>query len=155
MRLKEKAVDVVEKDTDKYDESLRLSYNHANRMLIHLKNIIDNYERLENPDDITLEVYRDSIIKKYEMLEDLLWKLLSKYFKSTGLNLNNPRSCYKQAFKEGLLVDVEVWDEILLSRNAASHVYNEEDYEKIKDNIVQKYVQAMEDFLHEFRERVF
>jgi nucleotidyltransferase substrate binding protein (TIGR01987 family) len=142
------------KDTDKYDESLRLSYNHATRMFLHLKNIVDNYKKIENPEDITIEVYRDSIIKKYEMLEDLLWKLLSKYFKSTGLNLNNPRSCYKQAFKEGLLVDIEIWDEILSSRNTTSHVYNEEDYEKIKKNIVQKYIQAIEEFLHEFGKRV-
>jgi nucleotidyltransferase substrate binding protein (TIGR01987 family) len=146
--------DVMMKNTDKYDESLRLSYNHATRMFMHLKNIVNNYKKLENPEDITIEVYRDSIIKKYEMLEDLLWKLLSKYFKSTGLNLNNPRSCYKQAFKEGLLADIEIWDEILSSRNATSHVYNEEDYEKIKENIVQKYIQAMEDFLHEFGKRV-
>lgn len=142
------------KDTDKYDESIRLSYNHATRMFLHLKNIVYKFDKIEKPDDITVEVYRDSIIKKYEMLEDLLWKLLSKYFKSTGLNLNNPRSCYQQAFKEGLLDDIEVWDEILTSRNVTSHVYNEEDYEKIKKNIVQKYIQAIEEFLSEFEKRV-
>ncbi|MDC3415268.1 hypothetical protein NC797_18035 [Aquibacillus sp. 3ASR75-11] len=73
--------------TDKYNESLRLSYNHATRMFMHLKNVVDNFTNLKNPEDITIEVYRDSIVKKYEMLEDILWKLLSKYFKSTGLNL--------------------------------------------------------------------
>lgn len=45
-------------------------------MLIHLKNIRDNFNKLDNPDEITIEVYRDSIIKKYETLEDLTWKLL-------------------------------------------------------------------------------
>jgi hypothetical protein len=67
---------------------------------------------------------------------------VSKYFKSTGLNLNNPRSCYKQAFKEGPLADIEVWDEILSSRNATSHVYNEEDYEKNKKNIIERVQKA-------------
>ena len=36
------------------------------------KNIKNNYENLKDADEITLEVYRDSIIKKYETLEDLL-----------------------------------------------------------------------------------
>ena len=63
---------------DKYDESIRLSYNYAYRMLTHLKNIKNKYETLDNIDDITKEVYRDSIIKKYETLEDLIWKLLSE-----------------------------------------------------------------------------
>lgn len=86
---------------DKYTESIQLTYQHVASMLLHLRNIRDKYNSITSPDDITREVYRDSIIKKYEMLEDLTWKLLSKIFKSTGLDINNPRSCYKQAFKEG------------------------------------------------------
>ncbi|GAB6169579.1 hypothetical protein JCM1393_20390 [Clostridium carnis] len=56
---------------DKYDESINLTYNYTYRMLMHLKNISDNYKKLENADEIILEDYRESIIKKYETLEDL------------------------------------------------------------------------------------
>ncbi len=91
---------------DKYEESIKLTYNYAYRMLVHLKKIIDNYNSIKDLDDITMEVYRDSIIKKYETLEDLTWKLLSKIFKDSGLEINNPRECYKQAFKEGLINEV-------------------------------------------------
>ncbi|MBP2078310.1 hypothetical protein [Oceanobacillus polygoni] len=56
---------------DKYDESIKLSYEHSFRMLLHLKNIISTLESMDEPDELTKEVYRDSIIKKYEMLEDL------------------------------------------------------------------------------------
>lgn len=107
---------------DKYDESIKLTYNHTYRILMHLKNIIENYTKLENADEITLEVYRDSIIKKYETLEDLTWKLLSKIFKADGLEINNPRECYEHAFKEGLIVDVIVWNDILLARNSTAHI---------------------------------
>ena len=139
---------------DKYDESIRLSYNYAYRMLIHLKNIKDKYENLENLDDITKEVYRDSIIKKYETLEDLIWKLLSKIFKDSGLDINNPRGCYKQAFKEGLIDDIDVWNNILLSRNATAHIYCESDYEEIKVNILKKYIYAMEKLLQKLASEV-
>lgn len=139
---------------DKYDESIKLTYNYTYRMLVHLKNIKDNYEHLENPDEITKEVYRDSIIKKYETLEDLCWKLLSKIFKASGLEINNPRGCYKQAFKEGLIEDIDVWNNILLSRNATSHIYDEFDYEKIKDTIVKEYIDAIEDLLDNISKKV-
>ena len=139
---------------DKYDESIRLSYNYAYRMLIHLKNIKDKYEKLENLDDITKEVYRDSIIKKYETLEDLIWKLLSKIFKASGLDINNPRGCYKQAFKEGFIDDIDVWNNILLSRNATAHIYSESDYEEIKENILKEYIDAMEKLLQKLASEV-
>ncbi|MFT5875268.1 MAG: nucleotidyltransferase substrate binding protein (TIGR01987 family) [Clostridium sp.] len=132
---------------DKYDESIKLTYNYVHKMLVHLKNIIDNFNNIKNPDDITMEVYRDSIIKKYEMLEDLTWKLLSKIFKSSGLEINNPRGCYKQAFKEGLINDIEIWNDILLSRNSTFHIYDEQDYEKIKNKIISYYTSAIEDLL--------
>ena len=132
----------------KYDESINLTYNYTYRMLTHLKNIRDNYLKLENADDITLEVYRDSIIKKYETLEDLVWKLLSKIFKADGLEINNPRGCYKQAFKEGLIEDMVIWNDILLARNSTAHIYDEDDYEAIKNDIIERYLGAIENLLN-------
>ncbi len=120
---------------DKYNESITLTYNYTFRMLIHLKNIRDNFNNMDDPDEITKEVYRDSIIKKYETLEDLTWKLLS-------------RGCYKQAFKEGLIDDIDVWNDILLSRNSTSHIYDEKDYEEIKNKIINQYIDAIERLLN-------
>lgn len=139
---------------DKYNESIKLTYNHTYRMLVHLKNIIYNFNRLEAADDITIEVYRDSIIKKYETLEDLTWKLLSKLFKASGLEINNPRGCYKQAFKEGLINNIEVWNDILLSRNSTAHIYDEKDYEEIKNKIVTEYIYAIEKLLNNISKEV-
>lgn len=138
---------------DKYNESINLTYNYTYRMLMHLKNIRDNLNKLDNPDEITREVYRDSIIKKYETLEYLTWKLLSKIFKASGLEINNPRGCYKQAFKEGLIDDIDVWNDILLSRNATAHIYDEADYEKIKNKIVKEYIDAIENLLGNISEK--
>ncbi len=133
---------------DKYNESITLTYNYTFRMLIHLKNIRDNFNNMDDPDEITKEVYRDSIIKKYETLEDLTWKLLSKIFKASGLEINNPRGCYKQAFKERLIDDIDVWNDILLSRNSTSHIYDEKDYEEIKNKIINQYIDAIERLLN-------
>jgi len=139
---------------DKYYESIKLTYNYAYRMLVHLKNITDNFNKMEKPDEITIEVYRDSIIKKYETLEDLTWKLLSKIFKASGLEINNPRGCYKQALKEGIINDIEIWNDILLSRNAKAHIYDEQDYEEIKNKIVNDYIYAIEKLLSNISKQV-
>lgn len=133
---------------DKYDESIKPTYNYTYKILMRLKNIIENYRRLENADEITLEVYRDSIIKKYETLEYLTWKLLSKIFKADGVDINNPRGCYKHAFKEGLIEDIIVWNDILLARNSTANIYNEDDYEEIKNNIIERYIDAIEELLN-------
>lgn len=140
--------------SNKYNESIQLSYQHSIQILIHLKNIIASLEKMEDPDDLTKEVYRESIVKKHETLEDLSWKLLSKVFKSTGLDLNNPRSCYKQAFKEGLIDDIDIWNEILASRNTTAHIYSEEDYEDIKNRIINNYVDEIEKLLLKLKERM-
>lgn len=139
---------------DKYEESIKLTYNYVYRILVHLKNISDNYKKIQNPDDITKEVYRDSIIKKYEMLEDLTWKLLSKIFKDRGLEINSPKGCYRQAFKEGWIEDIEIWNEILISRNTTAHIYNEHDYEEIKNRILDSYIEAIDELLFKISKEV-
>ncbi|MEK5324535.1 nucleotidyltransferase substrate binding protein (TIGR01987 family) [Anoxybacillus vitaminiphilus] len=139
---------------DKYKESIMLSYQYAFRLLLHLKNVISASQQITNEDELMKEVYRDSIVKKYEILEDQLWKLLSKIFKSSGLELNSPRACYRQAFKEGWIENIDVWNDMLSSRNATAHVYNEEDYERIKNKIVNEYVHQIEALLQKIKEEV-
>ncbi|KPD01208.1 MULTISPECIES: hypothetical protein [Geobacillus] len=51
-------------------ESIVLSYQHAFRLLLHLKNVIAASEQVAEEDELLREVYRDSIVKKYEILED-------------------------------------------------------------------------------------
>ena len=43
---------------NKYEEAVKLSYESAVRMLMHLRNIRDNFMAIKNPDEITQEVYR-------------------------------------------------------------------------------------------------
>jgi nucleotidyltransferase substrate binding protein (TIGR01987 family) len=71
-----------------------------------------------------------------------------------GLDINNPRGCYKQAFKEGWIKDIVVWDEILLSRNSTAHIYDEKDYEMIKDKIVNCYIGAIEELMEQIAQYI-
>jgi len=144
----------VSHSLENYKESIVLSYQYAFRLLLHLKNVIAASKQVPAEDELMKEVYRDSIVKKYEILEDQLWKLLSKIFKASGLELHSPRACYRQAFKEGWIEHIDIWNDMLSSRNATAHVYNEEDYEQIKQKIVDEYVQPIEALLQKIKEEV-
>jgi hypothetical protein len=37
---------------DKYDESIKLTYNYTYRMLVHLKDITENFNKFDNPDEM-------------------------------------------------------------------------------------------------------
>ncbi|MBA2879259.1 hypothetical protein HNR63_002331 [Anoxybacillus kamchatkensis] len=100
---------------ENYKESIVLSYQYAFRLLLHLKNVIAASKQIPAEDGLMKEVYRDSIVKKYEILEDQLWKLLSKIFKASGLELHSPRACYRQAFKEGWIEHIDIWNDMLSS----------------------------------------
>ncbi|WP_231578683.1 hypothetical protein [Geobacillus kaustophilus] len=47
-------------------ESIVLSYPHAFRLLLHLQNVIAASKQVSAEDELLKEVYRDSIVKKYE-----------------------------------------------------------------------------------------
>lgn len=83
-----------------------------------------------------------------------MWKLLSKIFKSWGLELNNPRACYRQAFKEGWIEHIDTWNDIVSSRNATVHVYNEDGYEEMKTKIITQYVGEIEKLLENIKKEV-
>ncbi|GAB6169580.1 hypothetical protein JCM1393_20400 [Clostridium carnis] len=74
--------------------------------------------------------------------------MLSKIFKADGLEINSPRGCYKQAFKDGLIEDMIIWNDILFVRNSTAHIYDESDYEAIKNDIIEKYIVAIENLLN-------
>ncbi len=40
-----------------------------------------------------------------------------------------------------------VWNNILLARNSTAHIYDETDYEAIKNDILNKYMDAIESLL--------
>ena len=70
------------------------------------------------------------------------------------IDINNPRGCYKQAFKEGWIKGIVVWDEILLSRNSTAHIYDEQDYEMIKGKIINVYTRAIEELLEQIAQHI-
>ena len=117
----------------------------------NLKIIIDAYEK--EKDRIIKDGLRDSIIQRFEFVTELSWKLMKKYLdENLVIEVYSPRSVIKESYKQDLIENGEIWLDILEDRNLTSHTYDENTANRIKDNIVNKYVIEFEKFIKKIKE---
>lgn len=117
----------------------------------NLKIIIEAYEK--EKDKIIKDGLRDSIIQRFEFVTELSWKLMKKYLdENLVLEVYSPRSVIKESYKQDLIENGELWLDILEDRNLTSHTYDENIANRIKDNIVNKYVLEFEKFIKRIKE---
>lgn len=117
----------------------------------NLKIIIEAYEK--EKDKIIKDGLRDSIIQRFEFVTELSWKLMKKYLdENLVLEVYSPRSVIKESYKQDLIENGELWLDILEDRNLTLHTYDENTANRIKDNIVNKYVLEFEKFIKRIKE---
>jgi nucleotidyltransferase substrate binding protein (TIGR01987 family) len=81
------------------------------------------------------DIYLDLVVKRFEFTFDLSWKAIKRYLDFTGIGCVNPRSCFKEAFAQGLISEEETWLDMIEMRNLSSHVYDEEEIKGILDKL--------------------
>lgn len=104
------------------------------------------YSRLKEAINIKKEsdIKRDAVIKRFEFSYELLWKTYKKIARLQKLDYFNPKACFQFAFKSGLIEDEELFLEIIDARNKTTHVYSEEEAEKIYNFIKEKVINAFD-----------
>lgn len=101
------------------------------------------------------ELLRDGIIQRFEFTFELAWKTLKEVFEEEGLiGLNSPKTVLKEAFSAGIIEDEKLWINMLLDRNATSHLYSENSAKEISMNIKQKYTKALEELKNKIIARI-
>lgn len=88
------------------------------------------------------DIIIDGTIQRYEFTFELSWKLLKDYLEYNGIieNTGSPREVIKQAFQSNIIDNGEIWIQMMLDRNALSHLYDEEKSRQIYNNIKDKYI---------------
>jgi nucleotidyltransferase substrate binding protein (TIGR01987 family) len=72
------------------------------------------------------EIERQGLIKAFEFTFELAWNVMKDYFEFQGNpDITGSRDAIREAFRRGLITDGEGWMEMIVSRNNASHTYNE------------------------------
>lgn len=101
------------------------------------------------------ELLRDGIFQRFEFTFELAWKTLKEVFEEEGLiGLNSPKTVLKEAFSAGIIEDEKLWINMLLDRNATSHLYSENNAKEICKNIKQKYTNALEELKNKIIARI-
>lgn len=77
------------------------------------------------------EFIRDSAIKRFELAFDMAWKTIKAFLEEKGVACVSPLSCFREAYRQGLLDYEDVWIEMVKTRNATAHTYKEELAEEI------------------------
>ncbi|MCL5742887.1 MAG: nucleotidyltransferase substrate binding protein [Acidobacteria bacterium] len=73
------------------------------------------------------DVRRAGCIQYFEFSFELSWKCIKVVGELAGLaDLNSPRSCLRQAFRQGWLEHEEPWLKMLEARNLMAHTYDAE-----------------------------
>ena len=93
----------------------------------------------------------DGILHRFEFTFELAWKTMKDCLEDQGIvgKIGSPREIIKEAFAAGLIENGEIWIDMMLSRNALAHLYDEETsreiYEKIKEEYIQEFVKLIND----------
>lgn len=80
-------------------------------------------------------LFVDAVIQRFEFTFELAWKSTKVALKQQGIEANSPREVIKQAFKVGIIENGDGWLGMLDDRNLSSHVYDEDQAQKIENNI--------------------
>ena len=90
------------------------------------------------------EIFKEEFLieittKRFEYTYEALWKTIKEFLRLRGLECNSPKSCFKEAFKEGIISeeDEEIVFDMIVLKNQLVHLYDEDMakdiYFKIKD----------------------
>ena len=72
-------------------------------------------------------IVRDSAIQRFEISFELCWKFLKAYLEEQHNALcTSPRTCFRSAFKHGVIDDDPFWIDLTVLRNYTVHTYNEQ-----------------------------
>ncbi len=79
-------------------------------------------EALEAPPS---DLVRDAAIQRFEFSFELGWKAIQELMRQQGQSCQSPKSCLREAFKQGWIDDENAGIHILDDRNLTSHSYDE------------------------------
>lgn len=116
-----------------------------------LKKLNESVKRDPSKDDIVI----DATIQRFEFTYELSWKLMKIYLEFNGnLEVTSPRKAIKEAFKEGIISEGEIWLQMLQDRNRTSHTYDEECALEIFENIKNIYLNPIKKLVENIEKEI-
>ena len=124
-------------------------FEHLQAALKKLHHAVQEQARIPSDDLIQI-----ALIKTFEITFELSWKTMKDYLSYNGIEAKLPREIIKQAFSNNILLDGQVWIDMLDDRNLMAHVYDEKLALLAVEHIGQRYVSAITDLHKYFLEKL-
>jgi nucleotidyltransferase substrate binding protein (TIGR01987 family) len=94
---------------------------------------------------------KQGLIQAFEFTHELAWNVLKDYLENQGVQgVVGSKGATREAFKNGLIADGEVWMDMIKSRNQTSHTYNEATANEITEAILTRYCAQFSEFSTRF-----
>jgi nucleotidyltransferase substrate binding protein (TIGR01987 family) len=95
------------------------------------------------------------LIQGFEFTHELSWNVLKDYLEAQGFpNIIGSRNAVRQAFKEALIENGDVWMDMIKARNLTSHTYNVDVAQQISSDILQRFHPAFMQMSETFKLRL-
>lgn len=100
------------------------------------------------------DLEKDGVIQRFEYTFEIFWKTLKAILHYLGLECYSPRNCIKEAFRQGLIEDDEIFLDMLEDRNRSSHIYEEDTSEETFRRIKEVYATTLEKAINTLDEKI-
>lgn len=86
---------------------------------------------------------QQGLIQGFEFTHELAWNVLKDYLEEQGfVGLIGSKNAMREAFKNALIADGEVWMDMIKARNMTSHTYSTDVAQGIATDILQRFYPA-------------
>ena len=129
---------------EKKDIRWQQRFNNYLKALSQLEKFYAKGENLSNMEE-------QGMIKAFEYTYELAWNTMKDFYENQGeTGIQGSRDTFNLAFRRGLILDGEIWMQMLQDRNRTSHTYNEETADEISKNILNLYFLQFTQLKQEF-----
>lgn len=115
------------------------------KALRSLSEVVEGYSKAKqdgSTDSLVLEVFQDSMVKRFEFSFDLLWKYLKEFlFVHHGIDIASPKKVFKEAQLQRLITDSELETFLAMcdDRNLTAHTYDSEHAQEVAESVLGYY----------------
>ena len=86
---------------------------------------------------------QQGLIQGFEFTHELAWNVLKDYLEEQGfVGIIGSKNATREAFKNALITDGDIWMDMIKARNMTSHTYNTEVAQSIASDILQRFYPA-------------
>jgi len=110
--------------------------------------VLEKAVKLANTRELT-DLEKQGLIQGFEFTFELAWNVMKDYLEEQGIiDIVGSKAAVRNAYKNGIIDDGQIWMDMIESRNISSHSYDEETANQILMQIVNSYFLHFQEFLN-------